>query len=97
MNQEKLLSVLIAPHVSEKSTICTEMNNQVVFKVRKDATKREISAAVKLMFETEVLNVTVVNVKGKIKRHGRYTGKRSDWKKAYVTLPVGKEIDLGQA
>jgi large subunit ribosomal protein L23 len=96
MNQEKILTVLLAPHTSEKSTICAEQSNQFVFKVRKDATKAEVSAAVSLMFDTSVEKVTVLNVKGKEKRHGRHTGKRQDWKKAYVTLPEGKEIDFTQ-
>lgn len=97
MNQERLLSIILAPHVSEKASVCAETKNQIVFKVVKDATKREISAAVKLMFEIDPLSVQVLNVKGKAKRHGRHMGKRSDWKKAYVTLPQGKEIDFGQS
>ncbi|MBT5229831.1 MAG: 50S ribosomal protein L23 [Methylococcales bacterium] len=97
MNQERLLSIIIAPHVSEKSTICAELNNQVVFKVLKNASKKEISAAVNLLFEVDPLAVRVLNVKGKSKRSGKYLGKRGNWKKAYVTLPEGKDLDFGQS
>ena len=94
MNQERLLKVLLAPHVSEKSTLAAEANNTVVFKVVKDANKAEIKAAVESLFEVEVNSVRTVNVKGKTKRHGMNFGKRSDWKKAYVVLKDGQEIDF---
>lgn len=88
------MQVLVAPHVSEKSTVVGEAHNQVVFRVLRDATKREIRQAVELMFKVEVTNVQTLNVKGKVKRFGRSTGRRSDWKKAYVTLAQGQEIDF---
>lgn len=94
MNQERLLKVLLAPHVSEKSTLAAEANNTVVFKVVKDANKAEVKAAVEKLFEVEVDSVRTVNCKGKTKRHGTSFGKRSDWKKAYVMLKEGQEIDF---
>ncbi len=92
-HQERLMTVLLGPHVSEKSTNAGE-NNQVVFKVRRDATKREIRAAVEQLFEVKVLNVTVANVKGKEKRFSQILGRRSDWKKAYVRLAPGSDIEF---
>ena len=82
MREERLLNVILAPHVSEKSTMTAEGYNTVVFKVAKDATKSEIKAAVEKLFEVEVKNVRTVNVKGKSKRTGFRFGKRSDWKKS---------------
>nr|WP_136251370.1 50S ribosomal protein L23 [Ningiella ruwaisensis] len=94
MNQERLLKVLVAPHVSEKATIAAETSNTFVFKVVKDANKAEIKAAVELLFEVEVDNVRTVNCTGKKKRYGQHFGKRSDWKKAYVSLKEGQDIDF---
>jgi large subunit ribosomal protein L23 len=94
MNQERLMTVLLGPHISEKGTILAEKHNQIVFKVRRDASKAEIRAAVELMFEVKVDGVQVINQKGKSKRFGRYMGKRSDWKKAYVRLAEGHDIDF---
>lgn len=94
MNDERLMQLLIAPQVSEKSTEVAERHNQVVFRVRREATKPEIRAAVERMFDVKVEAVTVANVKGKRKRFGRLHGRRSDWKKAYVTLAEGQEIDF---
>ena len=94
MNQERLLKILLAPHVSEKSNRVAERCNQVVFKVTSDATKPEIRDAVELLFKVKVKGVTVVNVKGKRKRFGAIYGRRSDWKKAYVSLKPGQEIDF---
>lgn len=94
MNEERLMQLLVAPQVSEKSTDVAERHNQVVFRVRREATKPEIRAAVERMFDVKVEAVTVVNVKGKRKRFGRLQGRRSDWKKAYVTLAEGQEIDF---
>lgn len=94
MNQERILKVLLAPHVSEKATILAEQEaKQFVFKVAKDATKREIKKAVETLFEVEVKSVSTLNVKGKRKRFGLVEGKRSDWKKAYVSLKPGQDID----
>ncbi|AUH52702.1 50S ribosomal protein L23 [Chromobacterium sp. ATCC 53434] len=94
MNQERLLQVILAPIVSEKSTMIAEKNQQMAFRVAKDATKPEIKAAVELLFNVKVDGVSTVNVKGKVKRFGRSIGRRSDWKKAYVSLVEGQEIDL---
>jgi large subunit ribosomal protein L23 len=92
-----LLKVLAAPHVSEKSTMATEANNTLVFKVVVDATKAEIKAAVEKLFEVEVKKVNTLNVKGKAKRTGMRMGKRKDWKKAYVTLAEGQSLDIEEA
>ena len=94
MNEERLLKVIVAPHVSEKATLAAENNNTYVFKVVKNAEKAEVKAAVEKLFEVEVDSVRTVNVKGKTKRHGMHTGKRSDWKKAYVVLKEGQDIDF---
>lgn len=92
-HQERLMTVIRGPHLSEKSHIAAE-HNQVVLKVRTDATKSEIRQAVELMFEVEVDDVTVVNVKGKAKRFGATKGQRSSWKKAYVRLAEGSQLDF---
>lgn len=97
MNQERLMQVILAPVVSEKSTRVADKQRQIVFKVVKDASKVEVKAAVELLFEVKVSAVNVLNVKGKNKRFGRFTGRRSDWKKAYVTLEQGQEIDFTSA
>jgi large subunit ribosomal protein L23 len=94
MNQERLMQVILAPVVSEKSTMVSEKNQQVVFRVAVDATKTEIKAAVELLFNVKVEGVSTVNVKGKTKRFGRTFGRRKDWKKAYVSLVQGQELDL---
>jgi large subunit ribosomal protein L23 len=94
MNQERLLKILLAPHVSEKTNRIAERHNQVVFKVVRDATKPEIKGAVEMLFKVKVKGVTVINVKGKRKRFGAIQGRRSDWKKAYVSLEAGHEIDF---
>ena len=93
-NQERLMKILLAPHISEKANRVAEHYNQVVFKVLCDATKPEIKDAVELMFNVKVQGVTVANVKGKRKRFGAIYGRRSDWKKAYVSLESGQEIDF---
>ena len=94
MNQERLMKVLLEPHVSEKSTNVAEQANQVVFKVVPDATKEEIKQAVEKLFEVSVEGVQVVNVKGKNKRNRFGSGKRKDWKKAYVSLKAGDDINF---
>ena len=91
-HQERLMTVIRGPHMSEKTHLAAEQN-QIVLKVRPDATKSEIRQAVELLFEVNVENVTVVNVKGKNKRFGVTRGRRNDWKKAYVRLAEGSEID----
>jgi large subunit ribosomal protein L23 len=92
MNEERLLKVLVGPHVSEKATALADAANQHVFKVATDATREEIKAAVEKLFEVQVFSVRVANVKGKNKRFGRFTGRRNNWKKAYVTLAEGQDI-----
>lgn len=93
MNQERLAQVLLAPHVSEKATFAAE-NGQFVFRVASNANKLEIKRAVEAMFEVEVDNVRTLNVKGKTKRAGATVGRRKDWKKAYVSLKEGQDIDF---
>ena len=93
-NQERLMQVLIAPQVSEKSTFVGEKSNQFIFRVMPDATKPEIKAAVELMFKVEVTSVQTSNVKGMEKRFGRFVGRRRNWKKAFVSLKPGQEINF---
>ncbi len=94
MNQERLMQVLLAPQISEKATFIAEKNEQVVFRVVSTATKPEVKAAVEMLFKVEVESVQIANVKGKTKRFGRSTGKRKGWKKAYVSLKAGQEINF---
>lgn len=94
MNQERVFSVLLAPHVSEKTARAAETSNQYAFRVSLDATKPEIRAAVERLFKVKVEDVRVLNVKGKRKANRFGIAKRSDWKKAYVRLEPGQEIDL---
>ncbi len=94
MRQERLLQVLVAPHVSEKSTNVADAHNQVVFKVLPDARKDEIKVAVQTLFKVDVTSVQTANVKGKQKRFGRMPGRRKHWKKAYVRLAPGQEISF---
>jgi large subunit ribosomal protein L23 len=88
------MSVLLGPHVSEKGTNLADRNNQIVFRVRRDANKGEVRRAVELMFEVRVEAVRIVNLSGKNKRFGLVRGRRSDWKKAYVRLAPGQDIDF---
>jgi large subunit ribosomal protein L23 len=91
-HQERLLTVIRGPHLSEKAHVAAE-HNQVVLKVRTDATKKEVAQAVELLFEVKVEAVQVVNVKGKAKRFQQTKGRRASWKKAYVKLPDGTSIE----
>ncbi|MDZ4201839.1 MAG: 50S ribosomal protein L23 [Gallionella sp.] len=93
-SQERLMKVLLAPQISEKATYVAEKNEQVIFRVATDATKFEVKAAVEMMFKVSVDNVQIANVKGKVKRTGRYVGRRNNWKKAYVCLAPGQEINF---
>jgi large subunit ribosomal protein L23 len=100
-SSERLMQVLLAPVISEKSTFVGEKRNQVVFRVASDATKPEIKAAVELMFgkkdqPLQVAGIRIVNVKGKQKRFGRFMGRRNNWKKAYVCLKAGQEITFAE-
>ncbi len=94
MKQQELTKIIIAPVVSEKSTFLSEQQRKFVFRVKKSATKKTIKQAVELMFSVQVESIHVLNVKGKTKRYGRFIGSRSDWKKAYVKLKEGHDIDL---
>jgi large subunit ribosomal protein L23 len=91
---ERLMNVVLAPVVSEKSTRVADKHRQYVFRVADDATKPEVKAAVELLFKTKVQSVTVSNVNGKQKRFGRFMGRRRNWKKAYVRLAAGQEINF---
>lgn len=91
-HQERLMTVIRGPHLSEKAHVAAE-KNQVVLKVRTDATKKEIQQAVELLFEVSVEGVQVVNVKGKTKRFQQSKGRRADWKKAYVKLAEGSSVE----
>ncbi|MHB8455489.1 MAG: 50S ribosomal protein L23 [Acidiferrobacterales bacterium] len=94
MNDQNLFQVLLAPHISEKSSRVADKNRQFVFTVRRDATKPVIKQAVEKMFGVEVDSVTVTNLKGKLKRQGKTPGRRQDVKKAYVRLKPGHDIDF---
>lgn len=93
-NQERLYQVILAPIVSEKGTFVADKFEQVAFRVASTATKPEIKAAVELLFKVQVDSVQVLNVKGKQKRFGRFNGRRKDWKKAYVCLKPGQQIEF---
>jgi len=93
MNREQLMSVLIAPHVTEKSSLAMQNHNQYTFRVRRDATKTDVKKAVELMFDVKVTGVQVVNEPGKARRFGKTPGRTQDWKKAYVSLSDGQSID----
>jgi large subunit ribosomal protein L23 len=93
MNREQLMSVLIAPHVTEKTSLAMQNHNQYTFRVRRDATKTDIRKAIELMFDVKVAGVQVVNEPGKVRRFGRSIGRTQDWKKAYVSLSPGQTID----
>ncbi|MDF1581980.1 MAG: 50S ribosomal protein L23 [Methyloprofundus sp.] len=92
-----LSNVIKAPVVSEKSTVAAGNQNRFVFKVANQATKLQVKKSVELMFNVEVEKVQLLNVKGKTKRFGRFMGKRSNWKKAYVKLKPGNDIDFSAA
>jgi len=95
----RLMTVLLAPVVSEKATFVADKHNQVIFRVRPDATKNDVKAAVELLWKekkVEVAGVQIVNVRGKAKRFGAYAGRRRNWKKAYVSLKPGTEINFAQ-
>ncbi len=93
-NQERLMTILLAPVISEKSTMVADKLEQVAFKVVPSATKPEVKAAVELMFKVQVESVSILNVKGKQKRFGQTMGRRSDVRKAYVSLKPGQQIDF---
>lgn len=94
MNDQRIFHILKSPHISEKAALLGDAANQHVFKVATDAKKAEIREAVEQLFKVKVASVRTVNVKGKAKRTGQRRGSRNDWKKAYVSLEQGHEIDL---
>ncbi|MEF8748972.1 MAG: 50S ribosomal protein L23 [Candidatus Accumulibacter propinquus] len=94
MNQERLMQVLLAPQISEKATFVADKYEQVIFCVASDATKPEVKGAVELLFKVSVESVQIANVKGKHKKFGRAMGRRNNWKKAYVCLAPGSEINF---
>ncbi len=96
MSQDRLYNVLLAPIISEKSTMIGEKHNQVAFRVIQDATKQEVKAAVELLFKVQVDSVQILNRAGKEKRFGRTPGRRSDMRKAYVCLKAGQEINFAE-
>ena len=96
MNEERLMTVLLAPVISEKATQIADKHDQVVFRVAPDATKPEVKAAVELMFKVQVDSVQISNVHGKEKRFGRFIGRRRGWKKAYVCMKPGQELNFAQ-
>ena len=93
-NDARLMQVILAPVISEKATMIADKSEQVTFRVARDATKPEIKAAVELLFKVQVSAVKVMNIKGKTKRFGRFNGRRDNWKKAYVCLKPGQEINF---
>jgi large subunit ribosomal protein L23 len=96
-SEERLLNILMAPQISEKATFVAEKNEQVIFRVASDATKPEVKAAVEMLFKVTVESVQISVVKGKQKRFGKFSGRRSDWKKAYVCLAPGQEINFASS
>ena len=93
MKREQLMNVLLAPHVTEKTSLAMQNHNQYTFRVKRQATKTDIKQAVELMFDVKVEGVQVVNEPGKTRRFGRIQGRTQDWKKAYVSLAEGQTID----
>ena len=96
MNPQRLTNIIMSPRISEKATMRADIDNQHVFSVLKDATKPEVKKAVELMFDVKVKSVRLMNVQGKLTRVGRTFGKRKDWKKAYVRLQEGFDINYGE-
>lgn len=96
-SDQRLMTILRAPTISEKSTFIADKHEQIIFEVSQDATKPEVKAAVELLFKVRVESINISNVKGKQKRFGRFMGKRRDWKKAYVALKPGQEINFAEA
>ena len=93
-NTDKSLQAVLAPQITEKATMIADKNNQIAFKVTKDATKLEVKMAIETMFKVDVSSVNILNVNGKTKRSRTGMGKRNDWKKAYVCLKPGQEINF---
>ena len=94
VKEERLLQVILAPVISEKATMLADKREQVIFRVATTATKPEVKAAVELLFKVQVKAVNLLNVKGKSKRFGRFNGSRAGWKKAFVCLQPGQELNF---
>lgn len=94
MNEKRLYSIILGPHTTEKSVRLTGKNNQIAFRVLRDATKSELKTAIEKLFSVIVVSVRTVNVKGKEKKFKQMSGQRSDWKKAYIRLAEGHDINL---
>lgn len=94
MNNSRLYQILLSPHISEKSSLGAEEVGRHTFKVAPDATKLEVRKAVEKLFDVQVTSVQIINVKGKVKRFGATTGRRSNWKKAIVRLADGQDLDF---
>ena len=97
MNQERMYQVLVGPHISEKAAIVADSNNQYVFKVAVDATKLEIKKSIEQLFKVNVVDVNTLKVKGKVKRNRFGYSTKPTWKKAYVRLEQGQDIDFAAA
>lgn len=97
MNKERMYNIILGAHISEKATVIAEESNQITFKVSKDATRPEIKEAIETIYGVNVTGVTVMNVKGKVKRNVRGTSRKPGWKKAYVRLENGQDIDFASA
>lgn len=97
MNEERMYKVILGAHISEKATVVAEESNQVVFKVSRDASRPEIRQAVEKIYNVKVENVSVLNVKGKVKRTARGSSRKPSWKKAYVRLAEGHDIDFSDS
>ena len=94
MNKDRMYNIILGAHISEKATVVADEANQIAFRVAKDATRPEIKEAIETIYGVEVVGVTVLNVKGKVKRNIRGLSRRPDWKKAYVRLQDGQDIDF---
>ncbi len=97
MNKERMYNIILGAHISEKATVIAEESNQITFKVSKDATRPEIKEAIETIYGVNVTGVSVMNVKGKVKRNVRGTSRKPGWKKAYVRLENGQDIDFASA
>jgi len=94
IRHDQIRTILIEPHVSEKTTLLNQNSGQIAFKVRSDSNKKQIKRAVEEMFKVKVSSVKTVSVKGKKKRMGMRSGKTNDWKKAYIKLEEGQNLDF---
>ncbi|MDA0788276.1 MAG: 50S ribosomal protein L23 [Proteobacteria bacterium] len=97
MNKERMYNIILGAHISEKATVIAEESNQITFRVAKDATRPEIKEAIETIYSVNVTGVSVINVKGKVKRNVRGVSRKPGWKKAYVRLQTGQDIDFASA